>query len=227
MQIIPKCNFFNYLAKKSEEYLSDAEEITVLDVGCGDKPYEKHIKEILKKKSKVINYIGIDYYSEKSDLKIDLNTELIPLKNNSVDLIICTEVLEHLYNPFLPLSEFQRIIKPNGVQLITIPLLSPVHHENHDYFRFTHHYFRRYFKDDNILEEICSNTFLSYFLYVFEYYLGRFFDFLGINIGKVSTKIVGTLQMPFDWLTFKLIGKEKLLSFSCYTGIGYLVKKKK
>lgn len=227
MQVISKCNFFKYLAGKAAINLSNEEEITVLDVGCGDKPYEKYIKEILKKKSPKINYIGIDYYSEKSDLKIDLNTESIPIKNSSVDLIICTEVLEHLYNPFLPLSEFQRIIKPSGVQLITIPLLSPVHHENHDYFRFTHHYFRRHFKDDDILEEIFSNTFLSYFLYVFEYYLGRFFDFFGINIGKISTEIVGVLQIPFDWLTFKLIGKEKLLSFSCYTGVGYLVMKKK
>ena len=71
--------------------------IKVLDLGCGNKPYEGLVINYLKN----VEYIGIDYYNENADIKLDLNKDELPFKDNEIDFIICTEVLERLYNPYL------------------------------------------------------------------------------------------------------------------------------
>lgn len=223
-KIVPKCNFFSHLLNSIKESNFTTREITVVDIGCGNKPYKKLIESRFPNKK--ITYVGLDYYTTDADINLDINSESIPMDDNSVDLIICTEVLEHLHNPFFALSEIKRIIKNNGISLITIPLLSPVHEKEHDYFRFTHNFFRKYFKGDTIDEEIFSNTFFSYFIYVIEYYVGRIFDVFNINIGGTSTKIVGILQYPLDIIGISLAG-GKFLTYSSYVGIGYLIKSKK
>lgn len=225
MELVSRCNFFEYLLKKSESHFNKNTNISVLDVGCGDKPYEKMIHQVFKDQSIDINYTGVDFYSNKADIVLDINSSQLPIPDNSIDFVICTEVLEHLHNPKFCLDEITRVTKKGGIILITTPLLSPIHHNEHDYFRITHNYFRRYFNQQNILREIYSNTFLSYFIYVTEYYIGRFFDLLSINIGSHSTRIVSIIQKPFDWITLQILGEKKFLTFSCYAAIGYLIEK--
>jgi SAM-dependent methyltransferase len=45
----------------------------------------------------------------------------MPIKNNYADTIIASEVIEHLRNPFLFLSECKRIIKKDGRIILTTP----------------------------------------------------------------------------------------------------------
>lgn len=47
------------------------------------------------------------------------NGQKIPLKNNSVDLVTCLEVFEHVNRPRLLLKEIYRILKPDGILHIT------------------------------------------------------------------------------------------------------------
>ena len=43
------------------------------------------------------------------------------LSSNSLSLILCTEVLEHLPNSYLALSEMHRLLKPGGILILTTP----------------------------------------------------------------------------------------------------------
>lgn len=61
--------------------------------------------------------------------------EVIP--ENSYDVIICTQVLEHVANPFLAVAELYRILKPGGRLLVTVPAAYPYHAIPRDYWRFT------------------------------------------------------------------------------------------
>ena len=45
-----------------------------------------------------VNYIGIGLSSDNLDLKIDLEKKALPYKNNSFDVVLCCDVLEHLEN---------------------------------------------------------------------------------------------------------------------------------
>ena len=64
--------------------------------------------------------ISVDKFG-KPDIQTDLN-DILPIKSNSADTIIASEVIEHLTNPFLFLSECKRIIKPEvGTIILTTP----------------------------------------------------------------------------------------------------------
>lgn len=97
---------------------------TILDIGCGEgfslqKISENKIGEKLE---------GIDYSKDAIKIGKNLFPKLnlkqgsiynLPYKNNAFDLVICTEVLEHLENPQKGLLEIKRVSKK--YMLLSIP----------------------------------------------------------------------------------------------------------
>lgn len=75
---------------------------------------------------KNIVYIPVDldpkkYQNKKTDvLKMDITD--IKLPNNLIDLIVCIHVLEHIVDDRKAMAELFRVLKPNGVALLMIPL---------------------------------------------------------------------------------------------------------
>jgi len=53
----------------------------------------------------------------------DLNKEKLPYPDNQFDIIIFTEVIEHIYNPGFVLKEINRILKPKGKLYLSTPNL--------------------------------------------------------------------------------------------------------
>ncbi|MGV8168629.1 MAG: methyltransferase domain-containing protein [Candidatus Nanoarchaeia archaeon] len=217
-EIIPKYDLFGSLLDSLHKELEKKETLLIVDVGCGDKPYEAVIKNKLKDKCKKITYTGVDFYNSKADIDLDINKKKLPFKDNSADIVICTEVLEHTYNPFFVISEMKRILKKNGLLLVTSPFFFPVHEVEHDYVRFTHNFYRNHFKEHKILREIISNSALSFPLYLINYYLSYAF--------KTKFKTVKYFQKPFDWLALQMF-KNRTITYSYYMDTGYLIKMKK
>lgn len=60
----------------------------------------------------------------------------IPLRDGLADLVLCTEVLEHVRDTPLLLSEIGRVLKPGGHLILSTPLLWGVH-DRTDYYRWT------------------------------------------------------------------------------------------
>lgn len=57
--------------------------------------------------------------------------------DNTFDVIVCTQVLEHIADPFKAAVELHRILKPHGRLLLTVPAAYPYHADPNDYWRFT------------------------------------------------------------------------------------------
>jgi SAM-dependent methyltransferase len=55
------------------------------------------------------------------------------------DTVLCSEVLEHVARPDRALREIYRVLRPNGCLILSVPFLSRLHEEPHDYWRFTEH----------------------------------------------------------------------------------------
>lgn len=97
----------------------------ILDIGCGEGiTLEKLINRY--KDSKIIN--GIDVLKENIKICHDLGLPVsensvynLQIENNSVDLCILSEVIEHLENINMALKNINRILKPNGVVIIVFP----------------------------------------------------------------------------------------------------------
>lgn len=86
-----------------------------LDVGCRDGYWSKK----LMNKGYSVESIDVEphYASAK---KIDVDNGL-PYKNESFDLIWCSEVLEHLKDPELVLVQMSKLLKKNGIIVVTVP----------------------------------------------------------------------------------------------------------
>jgi SAM-dependent methyltransferase len=72
---------------------------------------------------------------------------LTPLKSECADVIICTEVLEHLENPAACADEIFRLLLPGGKAFISVPFMYPIHADPFDFQRFTADGLRRLFRD--------------------------------------------------------------------------------
>ncbi len=62
----------------------------------------------------------------------------IPVENGSFDTALMCEVIEHLENPDNTIKEAFRVLKDNGIFIITAPFLFPYHADPHDFQRYTH-----------------------------------------------------------------------------------------
>jgi len=79
---------------------------------------------------------GIDYVAQ---------IERTGLPDGRYDAVFCTQVLHHLPEPQRALDEIARLLRPGGRAVISVPHLSWLHNEPHDYYRFTIHGLRHMF----------------------------------------------------------------------------------
>lgn len=86
-----------------------------LDIGCR----EGYQTEFLKNKGYKVSSIDIEK-SIPECIVMDANKRL-KFKDNSFDLIWCSEVIEHLDDPKFSVGEFRRVLKPGGKMILTTP----------------------------------------------------------------------------------------------------------
>ena len=71
------------------------------------------------------------------------------ISNQLFDVVVCTEVLEHVLNPFSAVSEILRILKPGGIVLVSTPFNFRIHGPLPDCWRFTEHGLRSLFNKES------------------------------------------------------------------------------
>jgi len=111
--------------------LPDSEEQRVaLDIGSDKSPY----REFLSKKKFKVSTLDVD---DGQGAEYVGTAEDTRLSDNSFDLVLCTQVLEHCQDPFRGIDEIQRILKPGGFAIISVPHIWFYHPHPSDYWRFT------------------------------------------------------------------------------------------
>ena len=105
----------------------------LLDYGCGGQPYKRFFRDHITK------YIGADVAAAEGttlDIEISPNQHL-PLPDESVDTILSTQTLEHIRNVGFYLKECARLLKPDGILILTAPMQWRHHEVPYDFLRFT------------------------------------------------------------------------------------------
>lgn len=109
---------------------------SLLDVGCGEMPFRSCLPSD-------VAYTGIDvpqaraFAMRGSDAVIPFDGKSIPFPDASFETVLCTEVLEHAAAPRELVSEIERVLKPGGTLLATVPFSARVHYAPYDFHRFT------------------------------------------------------------------------------------------
>lgn len=125
----------------------------VLDVGAGEARYRSLFEHCEYKTQDFGQYGGntsgllaegwhyapLDYVCDAAD---------IPVPDASFDVVLCTEVLEHVPEPIRVVREIARILRPGGRAFVSAPLGSGLHQEPyHFYGGFTPHFYRKFFTE--------------------------------------------------------------------------------
>ncbi|MGH7905311.1 MAG: methyltransferase domain-containing protein, partial [Candidatus Binataceae bacterium] len=61
----------------------------------------------------------------------------LPFRRESFDTVLCTQTLEHIPDPWLALGEINRVMRPRGYLVLSVPQTFAEHMAPNDYFRFT------------------------------------------------------------------------------------------
>jgi len=103
---------------------------SLLDVGCGQRPYEKTFF------ARATKYLGADYLSDRSRPDVVCSALDLPFPDCSFDTVVSTEVLEHVPDPHRAVREMQRVLRPGRYLILSTPMYWPRHEVPYDFFRY-------------------------------------------------------------------------------------------
>ncbi len=173
----------------------------ILDVGSGPQPFKKHcthlqyVSQDFSQYNPEENPSGLhleDWEYSKQDIISDIVS--IPRANASFDAILCTEVFEHIPAPIDAIKELSRLLKPNGILILTAPFCSMTHFA--PYFFYTG--FSRYFYETHLTQNNFEIVELSPNGNYFKYYLQETSRF-----GSMAEKYCGKKLSWFEKLIVK------------------------
>ena len=177
----------------------------VLDVGAGTCHYRSHFSHCEYKTHDFKKYKGYQDDSEGRYGKIDYISDIssIPVPSESFDVILCTEVLEHVPEPIVVLQELSRILKPGGQLLITAPLGSGLHQLPYHYYGgYTPFWYRHFCPEFNlkIVEIVPNGGFFKHLaqecarvawtMPKCEKYYGEYKDIIGALFGELLPRFL-------------------------------------
>lgn len=207
----------------------------LLDLGCGNKPYKTLYAQYCNAS------VGIDVPStlhQKNNIDMIYDGEKIPFDNETFDIVLSTEVLEHVCEPKDFLKEIHRVLKPNGTAIITVPFLVPLHEIPYDYYRYTF-YGLQYLLSQTNFNIVSIQTFAEYFGVLISFGVQIQLKFWNIVSKKTRIQPVYSKYNPFIFLLIYLPQKiylyfyrigliNKCLNKLNYTpkGYGLIITKK-
>lgn len=102
---------------------------TVVDHGCADQPYRTLFE--------TCEYVGVDLPGNPL-ASVELGPDgTVPLADGTADLVLSSQVLEHVTDPAVYLAECHRLVRPGGSLVLTTHGLMYLHRDPTDYWRWT------------------------------------------------------------------------------------------
>lgn len=95
----------------------------ILNCGSGNKSFDKRVINV-----DLCNYPNVDVVADISRM---------PIKDNTVDMLINESILEHVTHPYDILNESYRVLKSGGRAAFVVPFMFPFHASPNDYNRWT------------------------------------------------------------------------------------------
>jgi SAM-dependent methyltransferase len=107
----------------------------VLDLGAGDLggAYAFATRPVAERR---LRRIALDFCAGQG-VHVRADAHTIPMRDESVDAVLCVSVLEYVTSPQQVVAECMRVLKPGGVLYISAPFVFPHHPPPDDHFRFS------------------------------------------------------------------------------------------
>lgn len=219
--ILPSLTFDSHIKNRYLKLIENykGKEVRVLIIGAGQK--SSYYKEIFGEKT-VTSDVHLQY-----DVDIVFDAHHIPFENETFDIILAQQVLEHCIRPWQVADEFQRVVKKNGLIQIEVPFCFPFHSAPFDFYRYTYSGLRSLFKlctpkeitvpegpfssiaiiISNALTESSNNRYIRIFWLIISRFLLwplKYFDFL------IARKVKNQMSLPKGFtVTFEKDGTPR------------------
>lgn len=156
--------------------------LRILDAGAGEQQFKKYCSHLMYVSQDFAQYDGLGDSAglqmgkwDNSNLDIISDITNIPEPDFSFDVILCTEVFEHLPDPISAIKEFSRLLKPNGTLIITAPFCSLTHFAPyHFYTGFNRYFYETHLKNNNFNVVSIEHN-------------GNYFEYIGQEIRRIET----------------------------------------
>lgn len=107
----------------------------VLDLACGSMPSYRRIMRLTE--NPYVRIVGVDYNPAMRPTVVANLKLSVPFKDSVADVVIISSFLHILPDPNALLTEAKRVLKHDGLFILTAPLIFPHNPEPTDYWRFT------------------------------------------------------------------------------------------
>ena len=177
-----------------ERYATDDR---ILDLGSGGSSYSRFFP----------NRLSVDIDPDrKPDIVADAHH--LPFKDNEFEVVLSTEMLEHVKNPFQVERELHRVTAPGGMLILSTRFVFPLHDTPHDYWRYTKYGLQELFQKWEIIElvgETQNFSTIGALLQRICFQSRLRFN----NITKAAIFVAASFFSHLDWLTQKEFGDIK------------------
>lgn len=166
----------------------------ILDAGAGELQYKKFCAHLEYVSQDFAQYDGRGNDSglqmgswDQAQLDIVSDITDIPEPDASFDAVLCVEVLEHLPRPVVALKELARLLRPQGILILTSPFCSLTHYAPY----FFHTGYSRYFFEYWLPE-------IGFEIIEIEYN-GNYFEYMGQELRRLQLMAQKYAGSSLDW----------------------------
>lgn len=196
----------------------------LLDAGCGNAPYEPWYRD------RVEQSVAFDVAAGgAADVRGAMDD--LPFPDAAFDIVLCTEVLEHVEDAERTTAELSRVLAPGGLLLVSTPFLYPTHEAPWDFRRFTHFGIRSLLsRHDFVVQSVTAKGGIGWlFCHAAIVAATQLVDRLGRTVGlrtSLSARepiaaLLGVIQQPFvRWIVRR--PPTRVAGFASQASLGYM-----
>jgi SAM-dependent methyltransferase len=161
-----------------------------LNVGSGNKRFD-------------LKVYNLDlFFGEEIDIQGDVLS--FPIKNETIDTIVCTGVLEHVEDPNKAVDEIWKSLKMGGKVFLETPFLQTIHASPKDFSRWTPEGLKMLMGDFDVKSiDIVAGP-ASALAWQFQETMALLFSFNNEMLHKIGMRVFGWLAIPISWLDILL-----------------------
>ncbi len=133
-----------YMERRIGALARDCRGLRVLELGSGKRTRGGHSYSVKEMFDPSNDFIQSDVVADYGHPLVDVTTMGF---KEEFDLVLCLNILEHVYDFATAVRNVHRAVRPGGRAVFVVPGFYPLHDEPSDFWRFTEHGLRRLLAD--------------------------------------------------------------------------------